>query len=339
MKRIITIIAAISATLALASCDNAEVETTTSETMSAETLAPTTSNTPSYANTTELTAGDKITITNNEQTTASTTEPVTVTEVIEDLTTIPEISDLMASVSDRITNAKSFEITCSLKGNIPETKSAIAQMINHKFVYTVSGDNSHLFSEFEDLNIENSRVEYEEYQKLEDNIVTTITKHDDNWVDNTPKEMIRYSMQTKALNSIGLVSIINNAPGEIFDKDEYISRDENGNYIITMPAWYNWTSSDEKFTQHAFSGLMRAPSIEDSLYSLNINEPEGNIVYTINKDFYLTAMSFDIIMPQAGSYDLHCELTFDKWDDIPRINVPEPVKITTTETTEENTTE
>ena len=260
----------------------------------------------------------------------SATLPVetTVTEPVEDLTSIPETSELITSIAEKLNSAESFEISCNLKGCIPEANSAIGKMINHDFTYTVSGNNSHLKSKTDDLNVDNSIIEYEEYQKLDDNIVTTITKFGENWVDNTPKEMVRHNMSTKALYSIGLVEIIA-SNGETTDDvfaNASVERDEKGNYIITLPDWYTWTCEDDDFLAHGFCGLLRAPHLTDCLYNLSIIDPEGSISYIVDKDFNLTGMSFDIIMPQAGSYDLHCEIEFSDWNSIASINVPRPMK-------------
>lgn len=260
--------------------------------------------------------------------TETSIETTVETEPPEDLTSIPETSELITSIAEQLNTATSFEISCNLKGCIPEPNSAIGKMIEHEFTYTISGNNSHLKSTTDDLDVDDSTTEYEEYQKLDDNIITTITKFGDNWVDNTPKEMIRHDMSTKALYSIGLVEIIA-SNGETTDDifaNATVERDDVGNYIITLPDWYTWTCEDEDFLAHGFSGLLRAPHLSDRLYNLSILDPEGNITYTVDKNFNLTNMSFDIIMPQAGSYDLICEIEFSDWNEIANINVPRPMK-------------
>ena len=153
--------------------------------------------------------------------------------------------------------------------------------------------------------------------------------------DNTPKEMIRCNMTEKTLNSIALLSVIMNndiTTQEIFFDDEFIERDENGNYIVTLPEWYTLSSTSEEFISHGFSGLMRSPEIKDCLHDLTLTQPNGNVVYTFDKEYNLTSMVFDIIMPEEGSYDLHGEIIFDKWNEVPIINVPRVTELEHTTT-------
>lgn len=310
---------AMAATLAtgtLAGCSNNNAQPTTSDVTPVQTTAA-------------VFTSEAVTFT--EPVTEATTETETVTEPAEDLTSIPDRSEFLGNVFDNLNSATSFRMVCNVKGKIPSNSSDMGSMIDHQFTYTVANNKSHLESSYVDLNTDEKAVTYEEYQILEDNIVTTLTQHGNDWVDNTPKEMIRTNMMLKALNTTPLLGILANdvvIASETFPYGE-ISRDENGNYLFTDKAFEYLCPQTPEFREHLFSGLIRTPAIDDCLSDIANGETDSGIVYTFDKNFNLISMSFDIIVRQTNGYDLHCDIKFDRWNDIPGVNTPSVSKITT----------
>lgn len=311
--------AAMAATLmagTLAGCSNNTQQPAVSET------------TPIQTTTTQVFTSENAVFTEppvTEETTESTVE----TEPAEDLTYIPERSEFFDNVYKNLNAATSFRMVCNVKGKIPSKTSNMGSMIDHKFTYTVANNKSHLESSYVDLNTDDKAVDYEEYQILEDNIVTTLTQYGDDWVDNTPKEMIRTNMMLKALNTTPLLGILANdviIADETFPNGE-ITRDEHGNYIFTDKAFEYLNPQSTEFREHLFSGLIRTPAIDDCLCDIAIDETDSGIVYTFDKDYNLTNMSFDIIVRQTDGYDLHCDIKLDRWNDIPGVNTPSVSKI------------
>lgn len=268
-------------------------------------------------------------------TTISTEITTEITEPEEDLTAIPDSYEFLTSVGETLNAAKSFEMTCSVKGYVPDKSTDIGKMIEHHFTYTVIPDVSHLESSSKDLNVEGSDSEYEEYQTLADNVVTTLTKQGSNWTDNTPKEMIRYDMTKKAVYSVALVGIL--AENSQIASDTFvnadITRDEHGNYIFTVNNWGNLEFYTDSFQYHGFAGLIRSPDMKDYLYDLSLLNLDGGVKYVFDKNFNLTSITFDIVAHESN-YDIHGELNFSKWNKIGNINTPRVMKNDNTETTE-----
>ena len=259
-----------------------------------------------------------------------TDETITETsaEVEEDLTDIPDIMDFMTSVSDTLNAAESFEMSCNIKGYVPDKSSDIGKLIEHEFVYTVKTNITHLKSDSRDLNINNSDTSYEEYQTLADNIVTTLTPYDKTWVDNTPKEIIRYNMVKKAINSVALVSVLagdSEVTSDVFI-DAELTRDEKGNFILTVTNWSDIQPYTDDFTYHTFSGMIRTPDMKDYLYDLGIQNCDGGVSYTFDKNYNLTGIVFDVLN-HSESYDIHAEVGFTKWNGIGNITLPRITKI------------
>lgn len=275
--------------------------------------------------------------------TEATTETTEVTEPEEDLTIIPDQYEFLTSVNEKLNAAESFEMTCSVKGYVPDSSTEIGKMIEHNFTYTVMPDVTHLESSSKDLNVDGSDSKYEEYQTLADNIVTTLTKDGGNWVNNTPKEMIRYNMTKKAVYSVALMGIL--ADDAQIASDTFINaditRDEHGNYIFTINNWGDLEFYTDSFQFHGFSGLIRSPEMKDYLYDLSLLNLDGGAVYVFDKDFNLTSITFDIVAHDSN-YDIHGELNFAKWNKIGNINTPRLTKAsdneTVTETSQTNET-
>lgn len=255
------------------------------------------------------------------------TETTTETEPAEDLTVIPDAQDFFNAVYDKLNAVESFEMTCKLKGTVPDGK-----MINHEFTNTVADNVSHLRSTYQDLNTTDDIVSYEEYQVIDDGIITTITKNGETWVDDTPKEMIRCTMPVKAFNDIPLIGLLSTDSEVAKDtfRNNTISRTEDGGYRLYQSEWSDLTCYSDDFLYHGFAGLIRTPAIEDYLYegTGSIQRPSGGPEYIFDKDFNLQSISFDIIMRNQNSpFDLHCDITFDKWNDIAKINVPKTTEL------------
>ena len=249
------------------------------------------------------------------------------TEPKEDLTVIPDPYEFLTTVGEALNTAQSFEMTCSVKGYVPDTSSDIGKMIEHHFTYTVIPDVTHLESNSKDLNVEGSDSEYEEYQTLADNIVTTLTKHGNGWTDNTPKEMIRYDMTKKAIYSVALVGVL--AENSQIASDTFINaeitRDELGNYIFTINNWGDLEFYTDSFQYHGFAGLIRSPEMKDYLYDLSLLNLYVCVKYVFDKNFNLKSIVFDIVAHESN-YDIHSELYFSKWNKIGNINTPRVTK-------------
>lgn len=286
-----------------------------------------------YTNVVTTTAATEPVNADDVFTSEAETEP-TETEPVEEL--VPTRAELLNSVWTQLNSAESFRMNCNVKGKVPSEDSDTGMLIDQSFTYTVSGDVTHLESTYTNLDSNDPAVEYEEYQVLNDSIITTLTKHGDNWVDNTPKEMIRTSMMIKALNSTPLLSILANDASIADTMLGYgkVSRNDNGDYVLDNLLHENIPSYSDDFGRHMFAGLIRTPAVEDSLYNVSQSDTiktGSNVVYTFDKDYNLKSMVFDIIVNKQNGYDVHCEINFDSWNDVPAIVPPAASEIETTE--------
>lgn len=332
IKKILTTMLAVACTASLAAC-GADDDTTTPATNApmnnGNYSAPVTTKEEFYTQTsvqaTDSFADTDATMLSDISETAEITEE---TEITEDLTFIPNTMDFMSSVSDTLNAAESFEMTCNIKGYVPDKSSDIGKLIEHEFVYTVKTNTTHLKSSSRDLNIDDSDTSYEEYQTLADNIVTTLTPYDKIWVDNTPKEIIRYNMAKKALNSVALVSILtgdSQLTSDTFINAE-LTRNETGDFILTVKNWSDVQPYTDDFTYHTFSGMIRSPEMKDYLFDLGIQNSDGGISYTFDKDYNLKGIVFDVLN-HGENYDIHGEISFTKWNSVNNITIPRVSKI------------
>ena len=262
-----------------------------------------------------------------EAETATEAETTTETEPVEE--PVPSCTELLNSVWTQLNSAESFRMNCNVKGKVSSETSDMGMLIDQSFTYTVSGDVTHLESKYTNLDSNDPAVEYEEYQVLNDSIVTTLTKHGNDWVDNTPKEMIRTNMMLKALNTTPLLGLLANdasVAGNTLGYYGKVSRNDNGDYVLDNLLHENIPCYSDDLSRHMFAGLLRTPAIEDSLYDVSQTDTRNtgsNIVYTFDKDYNLKSMVFDVIVNRQNGYDVHCEITFDSWNDVPEIKVPE----------------
>lgn len=174
MKKITSAILALLLAASMTACGEKAVDTmeeVTAQTTAAETEKATEA----------VTTEDKQEETEAETATEETT---TETEPVEE--PVPEKAELLNSVWTQLNSAESFRMNCNVKGKVPSETSDMGMLIDQSFTYTVSGDVTHLESKYTNLDSNDPAVEYEEYQVLNDSIVTTLTKHGNDWVDNTP---------------------------------------------------------------------------------------------------------------------------------------------------------
>lgn len=320
--------AALAATL-LAACGNTDVPEDTAT--AAQTEA-------AYTNAVATTAEpvDEFTSAVTSETEATETEPVEVP--------VPTRAELLNSVYDNLNAAKSFRMTCNVKGKVPSETSDSGMMIDHTFTYTVSDNKTYLESEFENLDTKDAVVKYSEYQSLDDNIITTLTKHGNDWVDNTPKEMIRSSMMLKALNTTPLLGLLANDATVASDSLTYgvVSRTENGDYVLDGMELCRIACYSEDLCYHMLAGLIRTPELKDVLYDVSQSDTRdtgSSLVYTFDKDYNLKSMAFDAIVRQQNGYDVHCEINFDSWNSVPPIVLPAVSAIETTSAESETSSE
>lgn len=257
---------------------------------------------------------------------ATEAETTTETEPVEE--PVPTRAELLNSVWTQLNSAESFRMNCNVKGKVPSETSDMGMLIDQSFTYTVSGDVTHLESKYTNLDSNDPAVEYEEYQVLNDSIVTTLTKHGSDWVDNTPKEMIRTSMMVKALNTTPLLGLLANDAAIASESLGYgeVSRNDNGDYILDNIELQYIACYSEDLSKHMLAGLIRTPALEDCLYNVaqgDTRNTGSNVVYTFDKDYNLKSIAFDAIVNKTNGYDVHCEITFDSWNDISEIKVPE----------------
>lgn len=253
------------------------------------------------------------------------------TEPDVDMETVPSLEALTENVYTTLNEQTGFEMAFSIKGFVPDEHyftNNQGDMIEHTFTLTAMTDALHLITNTKDLNTNNTSS-YEEYQTLSDNIVTTLTQDNYRWVDNTPKEMIRYDMMTKAYTSLPLIGIFSNtATGAVdeFNTCSEITRDDEGNYILTIHNW-DIANYDSDFGQHGFSGLFRSTTIHDILANSSLMDKDGDCIYVFDKNYRPVSISFDIYNPNnynADFYgiDLHGEVRFSKWNAIASIYLP-----------------
>lgn len=276
----------------------------------------------------------------------SETEPVE-TEPEIDMTTVPSIEALSENVYNTLGEMTGFEMSLNIKGFIPDDdyfSSSNGKMIDHSFTLSATTDMTHLVSETTDLNTGESST-YEEYQTLSDNIVTTITPYNNKWVDNTPKEMIRYDMMTKSYTSLPLIGIFaNNISGVANEFSDYdIERSEEGDYILTVKSW-TMENYESDFGQHALSGLYRSTTITDILANTSLDYKDGDCIYTFDKNYIPVSISFDIMNPNNYNADLygldvHGEVKFAKWNNINDIYLPKISSVEDAESGETDTEE
>lgn len=314
MKKITSAILALLLAASMTACGEKasdSAEETTAQTAAAETTAATEA-------VTEVEKQEE-TEAETEETTVEETEPVEVP--------VPTRAELLNAVFDNLNAAKSFRMTCNVKGKVPSETSDSGMMINHNFTYTVSDNKTYLESEFENLDNNDGIVKYSEYQSLDDNIITTLTKNGDDWVNNTPKEMIRTSMMIKALNTTPLLGLIANDAAVANDSLGYgkVSRTENGDYVLDNIELCYIACYSQDLCYHMLAGLIRTPALKDVLYDISQSDTRdtgSSIVYTFDKDYNLKSMVFDAIVRKQNGYDVHCEITFDSWNEVPEIEVP-----------------
>lgn len=268
---------------------------------------------------------------------ATEAETTTETEPVEE--PVPTRAELLNSVWTQLNSAESFRMNCNVKGKVPSETTDSGMLIDQSFTYTVSGDVTHLESKYTNLDSNDPAVEYEEYQVLNDSIVTTLTKHGDDWVDNTPKEMIRTSMMVKALNTTPLLGLLANDAAIASESLGYgeVSRNESDDYVLDHLIIENIACYSEDLSKHMLAGLIRTPALEDCLYNVaqgDTRNTGSNVVYTFDKDYNLKSMIFDVIVNRQNGYDVHCEVTFDSWNTVPPIVPPSASKIETTEAAE-----
>lgn len=259
---------------------------------------------------------------------ATTTEP----DPKEDPEYVPDMAEFTENVFDNLAEMTSFEMNYNIKGFIPGStymSDNSGDMIEHNFTLTTTTTSLHLISNTKNLNT-NEKSEYEEYQVLEDNIVTTLTKSQSGkWSDVTPKDMIRYDMMTKSFTSLPLIGIFANSPtdaNDAFANCSEIERDENGNYIVTIKDW-DIPNYNSEFGMHGFSGLFRSTQIHDILANSSLEAKDGDCIYVFDKNFTPVSISFDIYNPNnynADYYglDLHGDVKFTKWNEINEIYLP-----------------
>lgn len=268
------------------------------------------------------------------------TEPTitTPTEPPEDLTSVPNLDVFSKDVYNSLINMTGFEMTCTTKGFIPNENyftTNEGRMIEHSFTLTANNAKTHLASSTKDLNTGETTT-YEEYQVLEDGIVTTFTQYDNKWVDNTPKDFIRYSMLAKSYASLPIFGIFadsETAGFDTFSNCSSLARGENGEYIFTVKGW-DIVNYESDFGKHGFSGLFRSSSMGDVLANTTLDSKNGDCVYTFDKNLIPISISFDIFNTDnynAEFYglDLHGEVKFSKWNAINDIALP---KISSAET-------
>ena len=268
---------------------------------------------------------------------ATEAETTTETEPVEE--PVPTRAELLNSVWTQLNSAESFRMNCNVKGKVPSETTDSGMLIDQSFTYTVSGDVTHLESKYTNLDSNDPAVEYEEYQVLNDSIVTTLTKHGDDWVDNTPKEMIRTSMMVKALNTTPLLGLLANDAAIASESLGYgeVSRNDNGDYILDNIELQYIACYSEDLSKHMLAGLIRTPALEDCLYNVaqgDTRNTGSSVVYTFDKDYNLKSIAFDAIVNKTNGYDVHCEVTFDSWNTVPPIVPPSASKIETTEAAE-----
>lgn len=248
---------------------------------------------------------------------STTTEP-------EDMNTLKN-EDVIMLVGENIDNAESFIMTCEIMGCIPGTNGALTDLIEHKYVYTVNNETAHLVSTYRDLNKDPEPLTYEEYQYRDKRILTTVTRNGNAWIDNTPKTMSRDTVIYTSLRSIGLLRFLSTE--YTFRQDDSVNTAditvmENGDLVMKMPTWSDWITSDSTLATNGFAGLIRFPDKASKLH----NEAfayckDGNAVYTFDKNYNLKNITADIYTGEYG-YDLHIEINFGNWNNVPEIIVP-----------------
>lgn len=324
VNKIIAVAMAITAVTGLAACSNGT--TNEAQTTAANTIAPAMNETVEY---TPIVS----------ETEPETTVPETETEA--ETTTARVWDDDAAkreffnNIYDGLNNAESFELNCKVKGTVPDGK-----MIDHTYTIDVTKDTMHLISSYRDLNTNDEMVSYEEYQHIDDGVLSTVTKNGDNWVDNTPKEMLRCAMTAKIYNDIPLIGILAENSEDAFqimylDRNSPILPTDDGGWTFTQEfsGTQGHLGSNKDFYYHGFAGLIRTPAIKDYFYDgiETLQDGGGDITYTFDKDFRLTNMSFDIIVRnQNAPIDVHVDMTFDKWNEINHIAVPNTTVLETT---------
>lgn len=316
MKKITSAILALLLAASMTACGEKAVDTM--EEVTAQTTAAETEK-----------ATEVVTTEDKQEETEAATEAETTTETEPVEEPVPTRTELLNSVWTQLNSAESFRMNCNVKGKVPSETSDMGMLIDQSFTYTVSGDVTHLESKYTNLDSNDPAVEYEEYQILNDSIVTTLTKHGSDWVDNTPKEMIRTNMMLKALNTAPLLGLLANDASMADNALGYgkVSRDDNGDYVLdNIELQYIVCYSDD-FRDHMLAGFIRTPAIEDYLYNVSpgsdMYRSGCKLIYTFDKDYNLKSIAFDAIVNKTNGYDVHCEITFDSWNDISEIKVPE----------------
>lgn len=250
-------------------------------------------------------------------------DPETEATVVDPNEPIPSNTELFDLVGTNLHNADSFIINCKLSGNRWDGKSIEAE---HKYTLVVTRDTTYLYSTFEDFT--NDTIEaYDEYRTHDDTTISTITRNGDGWWENTPTEYLKWGAgrddlaKTEVYN-LAVLRFLN--PEYKFKEAETLNtvtpvRNENGNIIVTFPAWKEWETLDKDFRQHPFTGLIRIPNRTGDLFETDIKQ-RGNPTYTFDTNYNLKSIESDII---GSYYNVHLTLDFSNWNNVAPITLPE----------------
>ena len=282
------------------------------------------------AKTEDVTANSKATskaqiTTTQEETTTEITTIATTTAPAEDLTSVPKIEDFADKVCLKMKEAKSFTVSCDLKGNMV-VDSKTNRMIKENFKIDTTDKATHLTSSMEDLANANVKSSYEEYQSLDDGVLSTYALNKDVWQDSIPKTFIRENMAQNTINSIGMLQLLeypflqgSNMKNYTF-RDATMARTADGGY--TMSVNNGKIQLMESISNNGLSGLIRCPEIKDTLNGQNATLT-NNVFYTFDKNYVPQSVSFDIMdWTRMNSFDLHVDLVLSNWDSVQTISLP-----------------
>ena len=136
-------------------------------------------------------------------------------------------------------------------------------------------------------------------------------------------------MMLKALNTAPLLGLLANDASMADNALRYgeVSRNDNGDYVLNNIELQYIVCYSDDFRDHMLAGFIRTPAVEDYLYNVSPGSDMYNsgckLAYTFDKDYNLKSIAFDAIVNKTNGYDVHCEITFDSWNDISEIKVPE----------------
>ena len=259
----------------------------------------------------------------------SETESAPVSE--SDYAPIPTNAEMLKLVGTNFDNTDSFIMTCKIKGKAWLPGYGEAPLMEHNYTYVITKDATYLKSTYQDLNNDTVPSVYEEYRVVEDNILSTITKNGDEWVNNASLEMQRDNMVDDTINSMALLRFFNNeytyndGSNKFLPLDTIgtapITRDENGNMAITFPKWKECQTTDEVLDMHPVAGLIRFPEKTGDLHTISTNSCNGgNVVYTVDNNYRLKTIEADIV--SGSKYDLHVEIEFSDYNNVLPLNIP-----------------